>query len=152
MNAANPRGEQIRVGRLTKAAFKKRLTNLRGADSVILTNIPINMRNLIYLPILLFLFSACSMQGQQATEKAAKQAISEADLEGYQKAYFASGCFWCVEAIYESVEGVVEVAKPREGRRGQNKVGGVVEDPATGAAAAALGGYLREAGLRTAPF
>ncbi len=30
-------------------------------------------------------------------------------------------------------------------------VGGVVEDPATGASAAALGGYLREAGLLTAP-
>lgn len=30
-------------------------------------------------------------------------------------------------------------------------VGGVVEDPATGAAAAALGGYLREAGLVAAP-
>lgn len=30
------------------------------------------------------------------------------DLEGYAKAYFASGCFWCVEAIYESVEGVAE--------------------------------------------
>ena len=31
-------------------------------------------------------------------------------------------------------------------------VGGVVEDPATGAAAAALGGYLREAGLVQAPY
>ncbi len=30
-------------------------------------------------------------------------------------------------------------------------VGGVVEDPATGSAAAALGGYLRDAGLMTAP-
>lgn len=30
-------------------------------------------------------------------------------------------------------------------------VGGVVEDPATGAAAAALGGYLRDAGLLAAP-
>jgi PhzF family phenazine biosynthesis protein len=30
-------------------------------------------------------------------------------------------------------------------------VGGVVEDPATGAAAAALGGYLRAAGLVTPP-
>ena len=27
----------------------------------------------------------------------------------YEKAYFASGCFWCVEAIYESVKGVIEV-------------------------------------------
>lgn len=31
-------------------------------------------------------------------------------------------------------------------------VGGVVEDPATGAAAAALGGYLRDAGLIVPPF
>jgi PhzF family phenazine biosynthesis protein len=31
-------------------------------------------------------------------------------------------------------------------------VGGVVEDPATGAAAAALGGYLRDAGLITPPL
>ncbi|MEO1203393.1 MAG: PhzF family phenazine biosynthesis protein, partial [Pseudomonadota bacterium] len=30
-------------------------------------------------------------------------------------------------------------------------VGGVVEDPATGAAAAALGGYLRDAGLLRPP-
>jgi len=30
-------------------------------------------------------------------------------------------------------------------------VGGIVEDPATGAAAAALGGYLRDAGIMTAP-
>ena len=28
---------------------------------------------------------------------------------GKAKAYFASGCFWCVEAIYESIKGVDEV-------------------------------------------
>lgn len=33
----------------------------------------------------------------------------EAFQEGLKKAYFASGCFWCVEAIYESVRGVSEV-------------------------------------------
>lgn len=27
---------------------------------------------------------------------------------GLKQAYFASGCFWCVEAIYESVKGVEE--------------------------------------------
>lgn len=27
---------------------------------------------------------------------------------GLERAYFASGCFWCVEAIYESVKGVKE--------------------------------------------
>tara|TARA_A100001011_G_scaffold271728_1_gene280993 strand:- start:13214 stop:13867 length:654 start_codon:yes stop_codon:yes gene_type:complete len=31
------------------------------------------------------------------------------EKEGMKKAYFASGCFWCVEAIYESVKGVSEV-------------------------------------------
>ena len=28
--------------------------------------------------------------------------------DGLARAYFASGCFWCVEAIYESVKGVKE--------------------------------------------
>ena len=28
--------------------------------------------------------------------------------DGKAKAYFASGCFWCVEAVYESVKGVDE--------------------------------------------
>ena len=34
----------------------------------------------------------------------------EMNQEGLKKAYFASGCFWCVEAIYESVKGVKEVS------------------------------------------
>jgi len=29
--------------------------------------------------------------------------------DGFKAAYFASGCFWCVEAVYESVRGVDEV-------------------------------------------
>lgn len=29
--------------------------------------------------------------------------------QNLKRAYFASGCFWCVEAIYESVKGVTEV-------------------------------------------
>ncbi|GLR15957.1 peptide methionine sulfoxide reductase MsrA [Portibacter lacus] len=32
-----------------------------------------------------------------------------ADLEDLETAYFASGCFWCVEAVFESVKGVEEV-------------------------------------------
>jgi len=31
-----------------------------------------------------------------------------ATADGLEKAYFASGCFWCVEAVYESVKGVKE--------------------------------------------
>ena len=35
--------------------------------------------------------------------------LTHKPMEGLTKAYFASGCFWCVEAIFESVEGVGEV-------------------------------------------
>ncbi|EGV44081.2 peptide-methionine (S)-S-oxide reductase [Bizionia argentinensis JUB59] len=34
--------------------------------------------------------------------------IEVAMQNGKAKAYFASGCFWCVEAVYESVKGVDE--------------------------------------------
>jgi peptide-methionine (S)-S-oxide reductase len=51
------------------------------------------------------IFSSSTCSKKAVKEKEAK--ILE--LSNYSKAYFASGCFWCVEAIYESVEGVVEV-------------------------------------------
>ncbi len=35
--------------------------------------------------------------------------LSKEDLQKYEVAYFASGCFWCVEAIYEDIIGVKEV-------------------------------------------
>jgi peptide-methionine (S)-S-oxide reductase len=35
--------------------------------------------------------------------------LTDEQLQEYKKAYFASGCFWCVEAIFESVKGVQEV-------------------------------------------
>ena len=34
--------------------------------------------------------------------------IELASSDGFKRAYFASGCFWCVEAIYESLKGVKE--------------------------------------------
>lgn len=37
------------------------------------------------------------------------------EQEGLQKAYFASGCFWCVEAIFESIDGVSEVVSGYSG-------------------------------------
>lgn len=40
--------------------------------------------------------------------------------EGTEKAYFASGCFWCVEEIYESVEGVEEAISGYSGGTTKN--------------------------------
>jgi peptide-methionine (S)-S-oxide reductase len=45
------------------------------------------------------------------------------------RAYFASGCFWCVEAIYESVEGVDEVISGYSGGHTKNPT---YEDSNTG--------------------
>lgn len=42
-------------------------------------------------------------------EKQSEVKAVEVPLEdGLARAYFASGCFWCVEAVYESVKGVKE--------------------------------------------
>ncbi|MCL4144572.1 UNVERIFIED_CONTAM: hypothetical protein GTU68_026850 [Idotea baltica] len=39
---------------------------------------------------------------------------------GKARAYFASGCFWCVEAIYESVKGVDESISGYSGGHSKN--------------------------------
>ncbi len=51
----------------------------------------------------------------KATAKAELKPHKVQDLSKYEKAYFASGCFWCVEAIYESVKGVHEVVSGYSG-------------------------------------
>ena len=63
------------------------------------------------LSIILITFFNCKNTAQ---ENKSQQAVINAEpievaLEnGKAKAYFASGCFWCVEAVYESVKGVEE--------------------------------------------
>jgi len=61
------------------------------------------MRNFVYVFLMLVSFTSCAQQEALLTDK-----IKKKDLANYQIAYFASGCFWCVEAVYESVNGVVE--------------------------------------------
>ncbi|MBR9853011.1 MAG: peptide-methionine (S)-S-oxide reductase MsrA [Algicola sp.] len=69
--------------------------------------------------ILLFLTSvSCQPKTKSEQKEVAQKAehttevqtkLSEAQLQKFETAYFASGCFWCVEAIFESVKGVKEV-------------------------------------------
>lgn len=63
------------------------------------------------ISIFLFLFSMQTcISTPPPTDHEERVWMPETTLqEGYKKAYFASGCFWCVEAIYESVRGVKEV-------------------------------------------
>ncbi|MDH3698858.1 MAG: peptide-methionine (S)-S-oxide reductase MsrA [Flavobacteriaceae bacterium] len=59
------------------------------------------------------LFISCTGQnknnGQVAVQMQPEAKIDIQDLQKYETAYFASGCFWCVEVIFESVKGVKEV-------------------------------------------
>ena len=70
------------------------------------------MKTILSLIISLSL-TIVSCQTNKTNEKQ-KAIINSKPIEipvknGLAKAYFASGCFWCVEAIYESVNGVNEV-------------------------------------------
>ena len=68
------------------------------------------MKRIILLFTITLLFSC---QNSAQTNKAQEAVINAEPIEVPLKnekarAYFASGCFWCVEAIYESVKGVDE--------------------------------------------
>jgi len=75
--------------------------------------------------ISMLLFS-CQGSGQgkssasQASEMENKIPVQVKTVNGLDRAYFASGCFWCVEAIYESVKGVEEVISGYSGGHTEN--------------------------------
>ncbi len=65
-------------------------------------------RLIIILPILFCKLSSCQSPIKNSKQQAVINAKPvEVPIENsIARAYFASGCFWCVEAIYESVIGV----------------------------------------------
>ena len=77
-----------------------------------------------FFPTFIFLLISCGNNAQQKT--VTKPEIANADPvevpaeNGYEKAYFASGCFWCVEAVYESIEGVKEAISGYAGGHTKN--------------------------------
>lgn len=54
------------------------------------------------------------------------------EMDQLSKAYFASGCFWCVEAIFESVKGVEEAISGYAGGEEANPTYEQVSRGATG--------------------
>jgi peptide-methionine (S)-S-oxide reductase len=96
-------------------------------------------KTLILVLTLIFTFS-CQNNAQVKTSNKSKKSNIEKGLinatpievpllKGKARAYFASGCFWCVEAIYESVIGVDEVIS---GYSGGHTLNPTYEDSNTG--------------------
>ncbi|HEY9185911.1 MAG TPA: peptide-methionine (S)-S-oxide reductase MsrA [Salegentibacter sp.] len=81
------------------------------------------MKRYIFSFLTIVIFS-CGNNAQEKT--VTKPEIANADPvevraeNGLEKAYFASGCFWCVEAIYESIEGVKEAVSGYSGGHTKN--------------------------------
>ncbi|MBT8284472.1 MAG: peptide-methionine (S)-S-oxide reductase MsrA [Flavobacteriaceae bacterium] len=56
----------------------------------------------------------------QSEPEVQAEKITKDELQEYETAYFASGCFWCVEAIFESVKGVKEAISGYAGGTEEN--------------------------------
>lgn len=72
--------------------------------------------------ILAILFLGCSEQpiAQPNLKKQEIQPVEVPVKDGLARAYFAGGCFWCVEAICESVYGVEESISGYSGGHTEN--------------------------------
>ena len=76
------------------------------------------MKKLLILLLLSNVAIACnSIDKKQNKSETKTYNFDNQDLEF---AYFASGCFWCVEAIYENVKGVEEVISGYSGGHTKN--------------------------------
>ncbi|AXG71375.1 peptide methionine sulfoxide reductase MsrA 1 [Kordia sp. SMS9] len=73
----------------------------------------------IYLPLIAIFFVVLSCNSNTAQKSIVKAEVTQEQLEKYETAYFASGCFWCVEAIFESVQGVQEVVSGYAGGKAE---------------------------------
>jgi len=71
--------------------------------------------------LLIWQCTSNNVDSSKAVQSAALQVVKKekVDLTKYSKATFAAGCFWCEEAVFESVKGVKEVISGYAG--GQKK-------------------------------
>ena len=75
-----------------------------------------NDLKIIVLVLISFISTNCQYKNKKEEKKIHKMSndISK-KTQAYEKVYFAGGCFWCVEAIFESVKGVKEVVSGYSG-------------------------------------
>lgn len=71
--------------------------------------------------LLFFLCSACvAQEGKSEKSGNIRKSSAKSEVKTNAVAYFASGCFWCVEAVFESVKGVGDVVSGYAGGKEKN--------------------------------
>ena len=80
------------------------------------------MRLLQIVLLMVIGFTTISCQSKTKTQQKSEitAEFTPNQLQQYETAYFASGCFWCVEAVFESVKGVKEVVSGYSGGKEKN--------------------------------
>lgn len=79
--------------------------------------------------MMLLITSTCDDSKTEIDQAINTDPIQVPTQEGMERAYFASGCFWCVEEIYEGVKGVKESISGYSGGHTENPT---YEDSNTG--------------------
>src|SRR5450432_2979020 len=91
-----------------------------------------NMKYISILFITSALMIALTSCAQKSGNKSMQTADKKQDLSKYSKAYFAAGCFWHEEALFESVKGVKEAVSGYAGGTTQNPTYESIETGSTG--------------------
>lgn len=75
---------------------------------------------LLSIIAILIAAAGCNESSTSNNNEPQPKPVEVASEQGMEKAYFASGCFWCVEEIYESVIGVNEAVSGYAGGKDNN--------------------------------
>jgi peptide-methionine (S)-S-oxide reductase len=70
--------------------------------------------------LLIILMNTCQLNTPEPVDGATAVWEPTKTIQNKAKAYFASGCFWCVEAVYESLKGVEEAYSGYAGGKTKN--------------------------------
>lgn len=100
-------------------AFPRKFREESNKENILM----MNWNKIALLVVLTIGISSCgnSKQNEEKNTLATATPIQTKETtKGYKKAYFASGCFWCIEAVYESVKGVKDAVSGYSGGTGDN--------------------------------
>ena len=78
-----------------------------------------NMKN-IHLILSVIFINTCQISAPKPEDRPTAVWNPNDNFQDIAKAYFASGCFWCVESVYESLKGVKEAYSGYAGGKTKN--------------------------------